>query len=461
MSESNVIKERYTANFVWGLFVVFTVVYGIIVAIIEHGSYAFMSVIEGLIAIYRSPSVLLHDYFAIAGVGATFLNSAMSVLLVLGAFKFAKLPLGGPQMGVLGLVMGFALLGKNPINMFPILLGAYIYSLYKKEPFKNHVTLAGFSTCLAPVVNSPIHIPEIVAAIGTSGAVILGVSLGLFVGFVINSMGAFIKKSHEGLNLYNIGWGAGLISMVIAAGYSAVGIERFGPGTDYKQGYSIYDAFGASDYFNTKLIIYLVLVVVFFFVMSLLAGGRRSYKLPEILYMKADDNLFYAKYGSGPTFMAMGCLALMSLTLILIFQVHLNAPIIGAIISMIGWGGFGKAVANCAAIISGVILGAIGRFLLAPGFLGHMTLLHYFSTQDVIWSSAFWGTCLSPMAKYFGWRWALLIGLVHFVFVLYVAPFHKGMNLYNNGLAAGLVCLVMIPLIRSFDKAGKYPPRAV
>jgi len=217
---------------------------------------------------------------------------------------------------------------------------------------------------------------------------------------------------------------------------------------------------GNSAFYNTQLIIFLVGVTVFFFVVGFLAGGSLS-KIKEILYMKADDNIFYAKFGQGHTYLAMGFLGLLALIITVPLGVHLNAGIMGAIISMIGWGGFGKAVANCAAIIAGVMLGGIARYLVAPDFLGQVPFFTYMSTQGVIWTSAFWGTCLSPMAKYFGWKWALLIGMVHFAFAFTIAPFHWGQNLYNNGLAAGFVCVVMIPLIRTIDRKGKYPPRAV
>jgi len=461
MSESSAgvgSKEVFTPDKVWGLFMVLTIIYGYALTAAEHGAGALGVVVSGLITIYTSPALLVHDYFAMAGVGAAFINSAMAGLLSLGAFKFAKLPIGGLQMGAFGLVMGFALLGKNPVNMFPILLGAYLYSLFKKEPYKNHVTMAAFSTCLAPVVSQPPHIPQVVNAIGHAGAVIMGALLGVLIGFVINSMAGFIKKSHEGLNLYNIGWGAGLISIALTVIYNAMGIEAFGPGIT--PGYSIVGIRGNAAFYNPQLYAYMWGMAIFFFAVGFLSGGRLS-KLSEILHMKSDDNLFYNKYGKSHTYLAMGFLSLLALAITLIFRVNLGAGVLGAIISMVGWGGFGKAVANCAAIIAGVMLGGLARYLLAPGFLGQITVLEYFSTQSVIWTSAFWGTCLSPMAKYFGWKWALLIGMVHFAFAFSVAPFHWGQNLYNNGLAAGFVCVVMIPFIRSIDKKGKYPPKPV
>ena len=455
-------KDRFNADLVWGLFILVTLIYGFVLAFVEHGSDALASILAGLKTIYTSSSVLTHDYFAMAGIGTAFVNSAMSGLLVYCAFKLAKLPVGSSQMGVLGLVLGFAFIGKNPVNMLPILVGGKLYSLYRNEPYKNHVTMAGFATCLSPAVSQPAQHPQIVGAIGVPGAIIMGVVIGLIIGFIINSMAGFIRKSHEGLNLYNVGWGAGLIAIALTAIYNAMGIERFGPQSAISTGVAIQNVYPTSSHFNPQLLLFLAITAVFFILMGMLAGGMGKYKLSEILYMQADDNSFYVKYGKGPTYLAMGILALLALTLVLVFKVHLNGAIMGSILSMIGWGGFGKAVANCITIITGVVLGGLARYLIAPGFYrAGITFYSFFAGQAVVWSSAFWGTCLSPMAKYFGWKWGIIVGMVHFTFASYIAPFHWGQNLYNNGLAAGFVCVVMIPIIRSLDKKGKYPPRDV
>jgi len=461
-----------SAGRVWGLLMILTITYGIILAGIEYGSSLFTVINQGLLTIYTSSAVLMHDYFAMVGIGPAFVISGMAGLTALIAFKFAKMPIGGLQMGVFGLVMGFALLGKNPFNMLPFYVGAYLYSRFKNEPFKKNVTMAGFASCLAPVVNQPAHMPEVANLVGSLGGVFIGALLGIFIGFVVNSKAGFIKKSHEGLNLYNIGWGAGLISIALTVVYAAIGIQRFGPRFTWETAYA--SAAGVAGVYtppssftlsgpnyNTELFIFLIWITVFFFVFGLLTGGKLN-KLREILYMKADDNVFFDKYGQGHTYLAMGCLGLLALIITGTLQVHLTAGIIGAILSMIGWGGFGKAVANSAAIIAGVMLGGIVKYLIHPDFFAvQAPFFEYLSVQDVIWTSAFWGTCLSPMARHFGWKWALLIGMVHFAFASTIAPFHWGQNLYNNGLAAGFVCVVMIPVIRAFDRKGKYPTRKV
>lgn len=451
--------ESYT---VWTYFIVLTFVYGLVLSFMQHGAGAVGAITDGLWTIFTSPATLLHDYIAMVGIGPAFINSALAGLLILITFKYiAKSPATGPQMGVFGLVMGFAFLGKNPANMIPILAGAYLFALYKKEPYKNTVTMAGFSTCLAPIVSQPAHVPQFVAALGTAGAVLMGVVLGLIIGFVINAMAVFIRKSHEGLNLYNIGWGAGLLSLGLTMIYNTLGVTPFGPGSANPGGFSIAGVRGVADFYNTELYLFIALTAVFFLAMGLLSGAKFD-NLKELTYLKADDNNFYVAHGAGKSYLGMGLLGVLATVLVLVFQVNINAAVLGAIISMVGWGGFGKTVANVLSIGSGVLLAGLLRYVTDARFLADgVGVGSYFSTQAVIWSTLFWGSCLSPMAKYFGWKWGIVVGMMHFFVTYTLAPFHWGQNLYNNGMAAGFVCLIMIPLIRSLDKQGKYPPRAV
>ncbi|MCL2350752.1 MAG: DUF1576 domain-containing protein, partial [Defluviitaleaceae bacterium] len=394
------VTKTHTPYKVWGLLMALTLVYGLVLSFTLHGGDGLVHVAEGLWRIVTSPALLTHDYVDMVGVGPAFVNAGLSGLFILAIFKFAKLPASGPQMAAFGLVMGFALMGKNPVNMFPILLGAYLYSLYSKQEFKTLVTFAAYSTCLAPIISQPAHIPQIVDAVGVWGGITLGGVLGVFLGFIINSMATFIRKSHEGLNLYNVGWGAGLLAIALTAVYNTLGVVPFS--------YHITGYLVQYGQYNFQLYGYLVLITIYFMIISLLLGGRLK-SIKQILTLNAADskyvNNFYAKYGPGTTYMAMSFLGMFILAVTLAFGVvNLNGLIVAASISIIGWGGFGKAVANAAAIVGGVLLGAFARYIISPNFFRDgVGFFEYFSTQSVIWTSAFWGTCLSPMARFFGW----------------------------------------------------------
>ena len=470
----NIVQVRQFKPYrLWGGLMFLTIAFGFTIAFVNYGADAFLHIGEGLWRIITSPALLFHDYIALAGIAPAFVNAGLTALLMLGFLKAAKQECSGSQMAVCGLVLGFSLMGKNPLNILPILIGAWLYSLYKGVSHKEHVTVSGFATCFAPIISQPAHIPEIVGLIGVWGGIAMGAIIGLFLGFIINAVAANIRKSHEGLNLYNVGWAAGLIAIGLTAIYAAFGIQRFGPGVTrgYQLGQYWTDAYGnlvslsPIGHYNIFLYGYVIFVSIYFIVFGLLAGGKLD-NLKQVLNLRAGDakylNNFYAKYGQGSVYLAMGFLGVMVLVLTLPLGVNLTGPIIGATISIIGFGGFGKSVTNAFAIICGVFAAALLRYFVNPEFFqAGMGLHHYWTTQTVIWTSAFWGTCLAPMARFFGFKWAIPVGMVHFALAATISQFHWGQMLYNNGLAAGFVCLIMIPVIRAFDKKGKYAPEKV
>ncbi|MCL2855223.1 MAG: DUF1576 domain-containing protein [Defluviitaleaceae bacterium] len=474
MSETT--KKAVSPEKVWTILAAVTLIYGLVLTFLHAGDLSFFDALwtYGLWNIVNNPAILPLDYIAMGGIGPAFVNSGIVGFILIGGFKFAKLPISGPQMGVLGLTMGFSFMGKNFLNILPILLGALIYSAFMKkdgeslrDTYKGHITMAGFSTCLAPIITQPAFIPQF-RDVHVLLGVAIGVVFGLLIGFFINAMAVFIRKSHEGLNLYNIGWGAGLFSIALTAIYGTVGIQNFVVDAPMRNlGQRMVDVYGnyrqlsPVGYYNWEIWGFMAFLAIYFILMGFLSGAKGG-DVKESLYLKAGDskfiNNFFAKYGAGKTYLAMGLLGIMLLAVTLILQVNMNGPILAAVISVVGWGGFGKAVANAAAIGLGVVVAGVLRFFIWPEHVqwSNYNLLEYLRTQPVIWTSAFWGMCLSPMARFFGWKWAIPIGMLHFTFAATIANFHWGQNLYNNGLAAGFVCVVMIPIIRALDKKGKY-----
>jgi len=475
MSETT--KKAVSPEKVWTLLAAITLIYGLVLTALNLGDNSFFDALwtYGLWSIINNPAILPLDYIAMGGIGPAFVNSGIVGFVILGFFKFAKLPISGPQMGVLGLTMGFSFMGKNFLNILPILLGALLYSAFTKakdaglrDTYKNHITMAGFATCLAPIITQPAFIPQFNADGHQVFGILIGVVLGLGIGLFINAMAVFIRKSHEGLNLYNIGWGAGLFATALTAVYGAFGVQNFVGAAPYRNlGQVMVDVYGnyrqlsMPGTYNWEIHGYVAFLSLFFILMGFLSGAKGS-DIKESLYLKAGDskfiNNFFAKYGAGKTYLAMGLLGVMILVVTLGLNVNMNGPILAAIVSVVGWGGFGKAVANAAAIGAGVVLAGIARYFIWPTHTqwADYNLLEYLRTQPVIWTSALWGMCLSPMARFFGWKWAIPVGMMHFAFAATIANFHWGQNLYNNGMAAGLVCLIMIPVIRAFDKKGKY-----
>jgi len=60
------------------------------------------------------------------------------------------------------------------------------------------------------------------------------------------------------------------------------------------------------------------------------------------------------------------------------------------------------------------------------------------------------GTTLAPIAGQFGWQWGMVAGFLLSSAALTVGFKDAGLNLYNNGFAAGIVAAVIVPVILIF-----------
>jgi hypothetical protein len=110
-----------------------------------------------------------------------------------------------------------------------------------------------------------------------------------------------------------------------------------------------------------------------------------------------------------------------------------NGPVLGGILTVIGFAAFGKHIWNAAPVILGVTVAAIiyGRELSAPGVI----------------LAVLFGTTLAPLAGEFGIVMGVIAGFLHLSIVLRTGAWHMGIGLYNNGFAGGLTATILVSVI--------------
>ena len=59
---------------------------------------------------------------------------------------------------------------------------------------------------------------------------------------------------------------------------------------------------------------------------------------------------------------------------------------------------------------------------------------------------------LSPIAGKYGFGYGILAGGLHYLLVTAVPDMHGGFCLYNGGLTAALICLLLVPQLEKFCK---------
>jgi hypothetical protein len=387
-----------------------------------------VTVARGLLAIMTSRDTLITDYIGLGGMGAAFVNAGLLTLIVIFIYRQVDAVIGGASVACIFLVLGFALFGKSLLNVWFIVLGVVFYARYKGERFATHINTAFFGAALAPVFSEILFSTKLPLVVTLP----LSVATALLLGFVLAPVAAQLFKAHMGYSLYNMGFAAGILGLVIVALYKSYG---FVPEPVF-----IWTT-------GNNLLLGGALVVMF---AAMAATGfwldRRAPALQRGLMRLPGQSPtdFVAIAGLGPTLLNMSLTGLMGTAYVLLIGSALNGPTIGAILTIVGFAAFGKTPRNILPIMLGVVLGS----LLKPWAID--------DPGPVL--AALFGTTLAPIAGRFGWRWGVVAGFMHSSVVQTVGALHGGLVLYNNGFAAGLVAAVLVPVIialRPAEAAGK------
>jgi hypothetical protein len=375
------------------------------------------AVARGLLAITTSRDTLLTDYFGIGGIGAGCVNAGLLTLCACFIYDRTGAKMSGASVACLFLVLGFALFGKNLLNVWPIVFGVALYSRFKGESFATNINTAFFGVALAPIFSEILFSGLLTAAV----SVPLAIATGLLIGFVLAPAAAQLAKAHMGFSLYNMGFTAGLVGTLVVALYKSYGFVP-DPVFVWTTGNNL--LLGSF----LALVFASMIAIGFAFDRSVPSGLRKV-----IATTGQAPTDFIAIAGIGPTFANMGLCGAIAMAYILVVGGELNGPVIGAIFTIVGFAAFGKHPRNIVPIMVGVFLGSLAK----PWNVDDPSIL----------LAALFGTTLAPIAGRFGWHWGVVAGFVHSSAALTVGPLHAGLNLYNNGFAAGIVASVLVPVI--------------
>lgn len=382
-------------------------------------------ILRGLVAICMSRDTLLTDYFGVGGIGAGCVNAGLLTLSACLVYQRTGAKIGGASVACLFLVLGFGLFGKNLLNIWCIILGVWLYARFRREPFAAHINTAFFGSALAPIFSEILFSTTL--PLSTSLPLAFGTSL--LIGFVLAPVAGQLFKAHEGYSLYNMGFTAGVVGLLIVALYRSYG---FVPAPVF-----IWTTGNNGLLASFLLVIFLALISLgFCFDRSALSGFKR------VLGTSGQSPTdFVTLVGFGPTLINMGLAGAVGMAYILAIGGDLNGPVMGAILTIVGFAAFGKHARNILPIMLGVYLGSLAK----PWGVNDPSIL----------LAALFGTTLAPIAGRFGWHWGIVAGFLHSSAALTVGPAHAGLNLYNNGFAAGIVAAVLVPVITAIQAITK------
>lgn len=376
---------------------------------------------NGLINIVSTPDILLSDYIAIGGLGAGIFNSALAGIYVLITFRLNDVKLNGSLIMTLLIVTGFAFFGKNILNMSPIMLGGYIYAKVKRDNFSKYLLTSFLATSLSPAVFQIAFILEDYSRI----TIALGILIGVAIGFLMPPIASNAMKSNGGYNLYNVGFSAGILAIIIYAILRSAGIN-----------------FEVASFWSTEhtnaLYLFIIPICLYFIVIGSIVGENNKENMSLIFKSSGKLLTDYFWVYKNTAFINAGLVGFLGIIVIFIIDAPLNGATLSGIFTMLAFGFLGKHIFNCIPVMLGAILTT--------------TISIYTLDNKGIILGILFVTALAPIAGTFGFVPGLIAGGLHIILVVTLASQHAGLNLYNNGLSAGIVVMVLVPIFISFRK---------
>lgn len=374
----------------------------------------------GMGTIISSRDALITDYFALAGYGAAFFNAALMMVISIVLFEVSKIKYTGITLAALFINTGFGFWGKNIVNIIPIIFGTWLYAKLHKVSFARYVYTALFATCLSPFVTDMVHILPFEHWIN----MILAVSIGIFIGFIMPPLSAHTATMHMGYSLFNVGFSGGTLAFVMFCILKSFGIESEAVFI-WKEGMDPAIMIGTMLYF----------IFTFLWGVKLEKGNMKGlYQIMNHSGRAVAD--FVMMNGPGATLMNMGMMGIAAETYVILMGGDLSGPILGCCLTVFGFAAFGAHLKNYIPVLIGV-------------FLSTAFTVYTPHTPGILIASLF-VVGIAPIAGQFGTVAGICAGMLHSAIVMCTSQMYGGLNLYNNGFSAGWVAIIMIPVMESF-----------
>lgn len=378
--------------------------------------------LKGFLHLQVRGARLIND-FTQAGAGSAMFNAALVGLIGLIIVFFSTISLSGPTIAAIFTMVGFGFFGKTPLNALPIIGGVWIAARLAHKTLGSYSLIALFGTALGPVVTFIMF----EMGLPLSLSIPLGLFSGLVAGFILPGVARSMLQLHQGYNLYNTGFSCGFIGLFLSG--LLIASNKMEPIT------IIWNTANES-----ALVLFIPILSLFLILSALIIDGfshiretiQALFKLQN-LSGRLPTDLFDAGT-AGSALINMALLGLVSSLYVALVKAPFNGPVIGGILTVMGFGGFGKTLKNIWPVVAGVVLATLvfGKQLSDPGPI----------------LAALFCTTLAPIAGQFGIVAGIVAGFIHLFMVETTAVWHGGLDLYNNGFAGGLTASLIMAMLQ-------------
>ncbi|MCI8525724.1 MAG: DUF1576 domain-containing protein [Oscillospiraceae bacterium] len=419
-------KTKYSASAVLkGLFALLTLAF--LAAALIAGARG--EIFTGLGRILTSPAQITKDYFEVGSVSAAFFNAglvgaACCLLMCIPGFEAS----GTTAIAYL-LTVGFSFWGMNIVNIWPCMLGSFLYALVRREKPASAVNFAMFSTGLAPLVTDLfLRYPGLENHGYTALGLVLGIAVGCVIGFLTAMGCAHSPNVHKGYSIYSAALPIGMLGFFLRALlYNTLGNEL--PPIEAVLG----------DGFPVLCNVFCVVVFLAMAAAGFVLNGRSFAGYWTLLRDTGRKADYAVRYGPGLALMNLGLYGLMIVLYYNLVGAAWTGVTFGVVFCMLATGVSGSHPLNIWPIMAGYVL---------MSFAGVSAI----NAQPIIIGLCF-ASGLTPVAGEYGWIVGIVAGALHYSLVTSVPALHGGFCLYNGGFTCCLLCILLVPVLEKFLKS--------
>lgn len=379
--------------------------------------------LQGFWRILSSPAQLTMDYFKLGTVGGTFLNVGLTGLGTILVFALSGFALNGVSLMAFFLTIGFSFFGMNFLNIWPCILGTFLFTRVAKVPFKTQVNIAVFATSLAPFVSEGMWRHPAVESM--AARIIFGVLLGVICGFMMPVLCMHSPNLHKGYSLYNAAAVAGFIGVFLFSFlFRATGFE-IPTNTDIGD--------SQAQIVNAFALLTSATMITAGYILNSQSFRAFWDLLTQSSAYRCD---FTNSHGMAVTMINTGVFGIFVTGYYNAIGASLTGPTAGSIICLLAVTSCGTHILNMLPIILGYALAS--------------TFCAFDLTTQAIVVGVCFAAALSPIPSRYGSLTGVLAGMMHAIMVTTVVTFHGGLCLYNGGFTAGITAIILVPFLEFF-----------
>lgn len=389
----------------------------------------------GMGRILSQPCKISTNYFALGGYAATFFNMGLVALICTALYVALGAAANNVSTLAFFLTLGFCSWGINPLNILPTMLGVALYCAVKKQPLKTQVNTMLFSTGIAPLIMElMVRYPDPETVGFTPGGMVLALAAGFAIGFFLPAGLANAPKVHHGMDLYNAAVPIGMTAFFLQGIlFKTMGVPLA----------AVENTLNVAS----RMTVNSFCIAVF----SLCALGALILGCRPGAYWKLlmDDTApsYSAAYGNAALLMNIGVYGLFILLYYNLVGASFNGVTFGLIFCMLACCNSGSNPRTVLPIMAAYVLGSLVFSRLSALAGGDFSSA---VNAQAILTGLCYANGLSPLSRKYGWQYAFLGGLMHYLMVTTVPSLHGGFCLYNGGFTAAFVCLLLVPVLQHF-----------